>query len=154
MNSTTIQCDESYRACNPSAAALEHYRSWFATSEPSVGVHFNLAAIHPHLSEQSQDHLRPLLATYFGGLSAYPGTLDAGLIQGLLQGLVHQNSQTELSELRLGVTASEQFVSDAKRHSDQQMEWAGYSAREQMQNWKLNLDVIVKVFVANGFPAP
>lgn len=154
MNSTTIQCDESYLACNPSAAALEHYRSWYATSEPGVGVHFNLAAIHPHLSEQSQDHLRPLLATYFAGLDGYQASLDAGLIQGLLQGLVRQNPQTELSELRLGNTASEQFVSDAKRHSDQQMEWAGYSVREQRQNWKFNLDVIVRFFVANGFLAP
>lgn len=154
MNSPMRSWEESYRACNPSAGALAHYRSWYATSEPGVGVHFNLAEIHPHLSGQSQDHLRPILATYFGGLSAYQATLDAGLIQGLLQGLVHQNPRTELSELRLGANASEQFVSDAKRHSYQHMEWAGYSAREQRQNWKFNLDVIVKFFVANGFLAP
>ena len=154
MSSPMRSWEESYRVCNPSAAALAHYRSWYATSEPGVGVHFNLAEIHPHSSEQSQDHLGPLLATYFGGLSAYQARLDAGLIQGLLQGLVHQTPLTELSELRLGVAASEQFVSDAKHHSDQQMEWAGYSAREQRQNWKFNLDVIVKFFVANGFLAP
>ncbi|MBD8591992.1 MULTISPECIES: hypothetical protein [unclassified Pseudomonas] len=127
MNATTTQCEESYRACKPSAAALEHYRSWYATSDPGVGVHFNLATIHLDLSEQSQDHLRPLLVTYFGGLSAYQATVDAGLIQGLLQGLVHQNPRIVLSELRLGAKASKRFVSDAKHHSDQQMEWAGYS---------------------------
>ncbi|MBD8601873.1 hypothetical protein IFT80_04365 [Pseudomonas sp. CFBP 8771] len=154
MSSPMRSWEESYRACNPSAAALEHYRSWFATSEPGIGVHFNLAAIHPHLSKQSQDHLRPLLAAYFAGLGGYQASLDAGLIQGLLQGLVHQNPRIVLSELRLGAKASKRFVSDAKHHSDQQMEWAGYSVREQRQNWKFNLDVIVRFFVANGFLAP
>lgn len=154
MNATMPHSEESYRACNPSAAALEHYRSWFASSDPGVGVHFDLAAIHPNLSEQSQNYLRPLLAAYFSGLGAFQATLDAGLIQGLLQGLVHQNPRTELSELRLNATASERFVSDAKHHSDQQMDWAGHSAREQRRNWKFNLDVIVRFFVANGFLAP
>jgi hypothetical protein len=154
MDATMPRCEESYRACNRSAAALEHFRSWFASSDPGVGVHFDPAAIHPNLSEQTQNYLRPLLAAYFSGLGAFQATLDAGLIQGLLQGLVHQNPRTELSELRLDATANERSVSDATHHSDQQMDWAGHSAREQRRNWKFNLDVIVRFFVANGFLAP
>lgn len=146
-----IICNEKYLACKPSKSQLLTYQSLFSTKEPDCPLYVDFASLGSTLSNSSLQCLSGVLSRYFAPLSFEQAATDAGLIIGLVQGMLYENPGIDFDDINYSANESTNFIGVARTTAEWQMHNSGYFREDVAENWKYVSAVILNFFVANNF---